>query len=64
MDARLEAQPIAGSHVLVPSIKELIAAAKAYRELATVYRLGARPSEALFKRLDKARKTLEKVDAS
>ena len=34
-------------------------AAKAYEELATCYRIGKRPSEALFKRLEEARKALK-----
>ncbi len=35
-----------------------LAAARAYQDLATCYRLGKRPTEALHKRLDRAAETL------
>lgn len=41
-------------------VGELEKAALAYRDLSTCYRLGKRPSENLFARLDRARKALEK----
>ena len=56
MNARLEVTPNAGSHVLVPP---LLAAAKAYRDLSTCYRLGRRPSEKLFRELEKASEVLK-----
>lgn len=45
---------------LTKRVGELEKAALAYRDLSTCYRLGKRPSENLFARLDRARKALEK----
>jgi len=41
---------------------ELAAAAKAYQTLGVCYRLGKQPSEALFKKLDKANAALNRVE--
>ncbi len=39
-------------------VARLLDAAKAYRDLATCYRVGKQPSETLFKRLEKAGKVV------
>jgi len=44
---------------LIAEVKRLRDAAKAYQELSICYRLSKRPNEALFTRLEKARKLLE-----
>lgn len=40
---------------------QLLDAAKAFQELATCYRIGKRPSEKLFARLEKANAAIEGV---
>lgn len=45
---------------LLRAKKELLGAAKAFQELNACYRLGKQPSEALFNRLEKGRKAIEK----
>ena len=46
------------SKKLVQDVRELREAAQAFRNLNICYRLGKSPSEALFKRLKKAREAL------
>jgi hypothetical protein len=41
--------------------RELLEAALAFQQLATCYRVGRTPSEALFRRLEKAREALERA---
>jgi hypothetical protein len=41
-----------------PKLLALVQAARAYRDLCTCYRIGARPSERLFDSIEKARQAL------
>lgn len=55
----LHADTRADKAELLGAYRDMLAAAKAYQGLSVCYRLGKRPSEKLFKRLEKAKKALE-----